>query len=106
MLTPPDQTEHRPRPGAIMGAMARSNYEPPADAARLFANNRRAVLALDKLRDPLREMAVREMHAGATIGDLARLTGYSNEYFRRIAREAGIERRRPPTRGSRSDPSD
>ncbi|MFF0139715.1 hypothetical protein ACFYRN_25085 [Streptomyces sp. NPDC005227] len=106
MLTPADQPAHRRRPGAIMGAMARSNYEPPADAARLFANNRRAVLALDKLRGPLRETAVREMRAGATIGDLARLTGYSNEFFRRLAREAGIERRRPPTRGRNSDPSD
>ncbi|MFD7793591.1 hypothetical protein [Streptomyces sp. NPDC059759] len=106
MLTPADQPALRPRAGAIMGAMARSNYQPPDDAARLFANNRRAVVALSKLRDPVREMAVREMRAGATIGDLARLTGYSDEFFRRLAREAGIERRRPPTRGRRSDPSD
>ncbi|MEU4173257.1 hypothetical protein AB0F46_41265 [Streptomyces sp. NPDC026665] len=87
--------------------MARSNYQPPEDAARLFSNNRRAVLALAKLKDPIREMAIREMSEnGATVGDLARLTGYSDEYFRRIAREAGIERRRPPTRGQGSDPSD
>lgn len=87
-----------------MSAMARSDYTPPDDAAKLFARNRRAVTTLANLKDPVREMAIREMRDhGATVGDLARLTGYSDEWFRRVAREAGIERRRPPTRGQLTD---
>ncbi|MGW7359439.1 hypothetical protein ACWGI0_23095 [Streptomyces sp. NPDC054802] len=81
-----------------MSDMARSNYEPRDDAAKLFTRHKRAVDTQAELKDPLREMAIREMReAGATVGDLARLTGLSTEYFRRLAREAGIERRREPT---------
>jgi len=99
-MTPPIRTHNRPAGRAIIDAMARSNYEPPADAAELFAQIKAAHDTLRQLREPLREMAVREMREhGATIGDLARLTGYDDEKYRKFAREAGIERRRPPTRG-------
>jgi hypothetical protein len=82
-----------------MSDMARSNYTPPEDAAKMFGRYRRAVETLAE-KDPLREMAVREMRDNrATVSDLAKLTGLSDEYFRRLAREAGIERRRPPTVG-------
>jgi hypothetical protein len=81
-----------------MGDMARSNYEPRDDAAKLFRQQKRIIEDQAKIKDPVREMAIREMReAGATVGDLARLTGLSTEYFRRLAREAGIERRREPT---------
>lgn len=88
-----------PTDHANMGDMPRSNYEPPDDAAKVFTRYKRAVETLAD-KDPLRDMAVREMRdRSATVGDLARLTGLSDEYFRRIAREEGIERRRPPTVG-------
>ncbi|WP_327377985.1 hypothetical protein OG393_30905 [Streptomyces sp. NBC_01216] len=78
--------------------MARSNYEPSDEAAKLFRKQKRLVDDQAEIKEPLREMAVREMRdAGATVGDLARLTGLSTEYFRRIARAGGIERRREPT---------
>ena len=81
-----------------MSDMPRSDYTPSEDAAKLFARNKRALDTLAELKEPLREMAIREMRDNqATVGDLARHTGLSDEYFRRIAREAGIERRRPPT---------
>lgn len=84
--------------------MPRSSYQPPADAADLFALVKAAHDTLMELRAPLREMAIREMRDhGATIGDLARLTGYDDEKYRRIGREAGIERLRPPTRGRLTD---
>ncbi|MFI5973561.1 hypothetical protein [Streptomyces sp. NPDC051452] len=91
----------------MINAMARSNYEPPDDAAELFARIKRAHDTLRELRGPLQEMAVREMReGGATVGDLARLTGYDPEKYRLMARAAGVERRRPPTRGQVSDSSD
>ncbi|MFJ2477086.1 hypothetical protein ACIOWI_29625 [Streptomyces sp. NPDC087659] len=78
--------------------MARSNYEPRDDAAKLFRQQKRIIDDQAKIKDPLRDMAIREMReAGATVGDLAKWTGLSAEYFRRIAREAGIERKREPT---------
>lgn len=86
------------RDHASMSAMPRSNYEPGEDAARLFGRFKRAVDTQAELKDPVREMAIREMReAGATVGDLAKWTGLSAEYFRRIARDAGIERKREPT---------
>jgi hypothetical protein len=86
-------TEHE-----IIGDMARSNYQPPPDAAALFERHATAIEMLAELKDPVREMAVREMRDnGATVGDLARLTGLSDEYFRKIARAENIELRRPPT---------
>lgn len=88
----------RARDHASMGAMPRSNYEPSEDAAKVFGRFKRAVDTQAELKDPVRELAIREMRdAGATVGDLARWTGLSTEYFRRIAREAGIALKRPPT---------
>lgn len=85
---------------ASMGDMPRSDYTPPDDAARLFTRHKRAVDTQAELKKSLREMAVRELReGGATVGDLARLTGLSSEFFRRLAREAGIERLREPTVG-------
>jgi hypothetical protein len=78
--------------------MARSTYEPPADAAELFAQVKAAHDELRRLAGPLHEMAVREMQAGATIGDLEHLTGYRREKYRRWARAANVPRVRPPTR--------
>ncbi|MFE3126753.1 hypothetical protein ACFXHD_25395 [Streptomyces hydrogenans] len=79
--------------------MARSNYTPSEDAARLFQEKKALLDAEEAIKEPLRAMAVREMrNAGATVGDLSRLTGMSPEYFRKLARAAGIDLRRPPVR--------
>ncbi|MGW3152736.1 hypothetical protein [Streptomyces sp. NPDC001089] len=84
--------------------MARSSYEPTGDAAELFARVKAAHDALRELSVELHETSVREMRErGATVGDLSRLTGYDPEKYRRWARAAGIELRRPPTRGSAVD---
>lgn len=104
MVTLSSRPDMRPEPRAIMDSMARSNYEPPADAAALFARVKKAHDTLRELRGPLYEMAVREMRNGdATVGDLASLTGYDPEKFRRMGRAEGIERRRPPTVGQLKD---
>ncbi|MFJ6841390.1 hypothetical protein ACIQRE_01835 [Streptomyces griseoluteus] len=77
--------------------MARSSYQPPDDAAELFARIKAAHDTLRELHPRLYNTAIREMRGAATTGDLARLTGYDPEKFRRWARAEGIERRRPPT---------
>lgn len=83
---------------AKMRDMARSTYEPPDDAAKVFKQQRKLLDDQAKIKDPLREFAIREMRErDATVGDLARLTGLSTEYFRRIARDAGIALKRAPT---------
>ncbi|MFF8406946.1 hypothetical protein ACF06P_35635 [Streptomyces sp. NPDC015684] len=92
---------------AIIDVMARSSYEPTGDAAELFTKVKAARDALKSLSEALHETAIQEMREhGATVGDLSRLTGYDPEKYRRWARAAGIERRRPPTRGQLSDSSD
>lgn len=86
----------RPTDRATIADVPRSNYTPPDDAAEVFAEYAHAKEVLAD-EERLRTFAVREMRNGATIGDLARLTKHTPEYFRRIARAEGIERRRPPT---------
>ncbi|MFE0104531.1 hypothetical protein [Streptomyces sp. NPDC059009] len=77
--------------------MARTDYTPPQDTSRLFARYKRIREQEAELRPEVHDMAVRELRGGATVGQLARLSGLTPEYFRRIAREEGIERLRPPT---------
>jgi predicted GIY-YIG superfamily endonuclease len=67
------------------------------ESEALCARVREINETLAALRPEVRRLAVREMHSGATVGQLAEWTGLSREYFRRLAREAGIERRREPT---------
>lgn len=93
----------------IASVPIRSGYEPPDDAAAIFQRQAELNEEQAELRPRLREMAVREMRkgadGGATVGDLARLTGKSDEFFRKIAREENIPLRRPATVRSRSDKS-
>lgn len=91
---------------ANMGPMPRSDYTPPDDAAKLFSRYKRALETQAELKEPLVEMAKRELHAGATVGDLAKQTGLTAEFFRRIARAEGIERLREPTVGRLKGESD
>lgn len=91
----------------IASVPIRSGYEPPDDAAAIFQRQAELTEEQAELRPRLREMAIREMRkgadGGATVGDLALLTGMSDEFFRRIAREENIPLRRPPTVRRRGD---
>jgi len=80
------------------GGMA-SDYTPDDEATRLYARHRRHHDALAELKDPIREQAAHDLKAGATPAQLAKLTGLSDEFFRRIARTVGAERKREPTVG-------
>lgn len=72
-------------------------YKPPPDAASVFARYKEHYEGERDLKPTMVEMADRELQTGATVGELARLTGLTPEVFRRRARALGIERRRPPT---------
>lgn len=74
-------------------------YEPAPDHAKLFAKHKRAVEIQRETADPLREAAGNALLAGATNKELAELTGLSTEYFRKLAREVGAARQKPPTVG-------
>ena len=74
-----------------------SDYEPDAELAALFARFKRTHQAHRDLLKLVKKVAPDEMRKGATVGDLARLTGLTDEVFRRIGRKNEIELLRPPT---------
>lgn len=76
-----------------------TTYKPPPDAAELFARYKEHYEGERELKPAMVEMADRELKAGATVGELAKLTGLTPEVFRRRARALGVERKRPPTVG-------
>lgn len=78
------------------------DYKPPRDAAEAFANYKAHYEGERELKPNMLEFADRELKAGATVGQLARLTGLTPEVFRRRARTLGIEHKRPPTVGKLS----
>ncbi|GAA3267840.1 GIY-YIG nuclease family protein [Streptomyces lavendulae] len=74
-------------------------WTPPTGAEELYAEYSAALKQERMLLDEIREQAARDLKAGATVSQLAKLTGLTSEYFRRIARAEGVERLRPPTVG-------
>lgn len=80
-----------------------TSYQPPKDAGDLFARYKRLYEGERDLKPAMMEMADRELKAGATVGQLAKMTGLTPEVFRRRARALGIEHRRPPTVGRLAD---
>lgn len=75
------------------------DYTPDDEATRLYARYKRARETEAELKDPVRDQAAIDLKAGATVSELAKLTGLTPEFFRRIARAEGVERLRPPTVG-------
>jgi len=82
-----------------------ATYKPDDETAALFARYKKAKELEEELRPRVKERAVREMRdAGATVGVLHDLTAMTDEVFRRLARDNGIERRREPTVGKDAKP--
>lgn len=69
------------------------------EAERLYAEHRWNLEEARALLPELKERAARDLLAGAKPVELAKLTGLSDEFFRRIARSVGAERKREPTVG-------
>ena len=80
-----------------MTPMSRDTHTPDEEATKLFTRYKRIRETEIELRDEVRTTAAAELKAGATVGQLAKLTGLTPEYFRRIARENDVELKRPPT---------
>jgi hypothetical protein len=76
-----------------------SKNTPDDDALRLYGRHKRAHDLAAELKDPVREQAAQDLKAGVTPAQLAKLTGLSDEFFRRIARAVGADRQREPTVG-------
>lgn len=77
-----------------------------SDVEELFEEFRQASETCRVLLPAVRAAAIEEMRAGRTVGQLARLTGLTDEVFRRLARANGIERHREPTVGKDAKPKD
>lgn len=79
--------------------MTRDDWTPDEETERLYGRYKRAIETERELKDPVREQAARDLKAGASVTQLAKLTGMTPEVFRRIARAEGVERKREPTVG-------
>jgi len=80
-------------------------YKPPQDAAAAFARYKELHEGERALKPEMLALADRELEAGASVGQLAKLTGLLPEVFRRRARALGVERKRPPTVGKLAAPA-
>lgn len=69
------------------------------EAERLYAEHRWNLEEARAILPEVKERAAEDLKAGSTPAELAKLTGLSDEFFRRIARKVGAERKRPPTVG-------
>ncbi|MEV7770479.1 hypothetical protein [Kitasatospora sp. NPDC086791] len=77
-----------------------TSYEPDPTAAKTFASYKRAYEAEQDLKPKMREAAETAIRAGASNQELAKLTGLTSEYFRKLAASIGVDnRRRAPTVG-------
>ena len=81
-----------------------TDWEPDEDTAAFYARFKRTRATYEQMLTQVKEGAPDQMRAGATAGRLAKLTGLTDEVFRRIARDNGIERLREPTVGKDAKP--
>lgn len=86
-----------------MGIMA-TEWEPDEETAAALARFKRIHEAHEPQLKHVKKIAPDLMRAGATVGQLAKLTGLTDEVFRRLGRAHGIERRREPTVGKDAKP--
>jgi len=86
-----------------MGIMA-TDFEPDEQTAAILARFKRTHHAHDQQLKQVKELAPNLMRDGATVGQLAKWTGLTDEVFRRIGRKHDIERLREPTVGKDAKP--
>jgi hypothetical protein len=81
-----------------------TEWEPDEETAALYARFKRSRTAYEQALKQIKDTAPDQLRKGATAGRLAKLTGLTDEVFRRIARDNGIERLREPTVGKDAKP--
>jgi hypothetical protein len=81
-----------------------TDWEPDEETAALYARFRRARTTYEQTLKQVKDTAPGKLREGATAGRLAKLTGLTDEVFRRIARDNDIERLREPTVGKDAKP--
>lgn len=82
----------------------KKRWTPSTDHTHDYTRYREALETQRELHETVREKATADLKAGATVTQLARLTGMTPEVFRRIARAEHIERKREPTVGKDAKP--
>lgn len=83
-----------------------SDYTPDDRDAQTLARFKRHYEAQKALLPEVKEIAARTLKGGATVGELAKWTGLTDEVFRRIARAEGVELLRPPTNIRHPEPGE
>lgn len=81
-----------------------TDYTPDVLDAAALARFKRTHTAHEQQLREIKELAPKLMRQGATVGQLAKWTGLTDEVFRRIGRAHGIERLREPTVGKDAKP--
>lgn len=76
-----------------------TDHTPDDENLRIYGRHKRHHEAAKADLEEVRKRAADDLLAGSTPTELAKLTGLSDEFFRRIARAIGAERKRPPTVG-------
>lgn len=80
-----------------------TDHVPDDDSQRIYARHKRHHEAAKAELPEVRERAAKDLLAGSTPAELAKLTGLSDEFFRRIARAVGAGRKREPTVGREAE---
>lgn len=81
-----------------------TDYEPDPATAKVFARYKQAYETEREYRPQVREAARAAIRAGATNPELAKLTGLTTEFFRKIANEIGVDNRtKAPTVGREAE---
>jgi hypothetical protein len=81
-----------------------TDWEPDEETTALYARFKRNRAAYEQTLKQVKDTAPDRLREGATAGRLAKLTGLTDEVFRRIARDNDIERLREPTVGKDAKP--
>lgn len=76
-----------------------TDHTPDDENQRIYARHKRHHEAAKADLEEVRKRAAADLLAGSTPVELAKLTGLSDEFFRRIARAVGAQRKREPTVG-------
>lgn len=76
-----------------------TDHTPDEENLRIYGRHKRHHEAAKAELEEVRKRAADDLLAGSTPAELAKLTGLSDEFFRRIARKVGAERKREPTVG-------
>lgn len=93
----------RPRHNGVHNVGHPVTAEMSSESKVVLAQYKAHVDGERELKPEMRKRAAQELRKGTTVGQLAKATGLTPEVFRRMARDLGVEHKRPPTVGRLAD---